>query len=46
VGVQSRNFSNDRIASTGWQSRFSLRDGIALTYPWVEEQVRKHRRKT
>jgi nucleoside-diphosphate-sugar epimerase len=41
VGVQSRNFSNERIYSIGWQSRFPLRDGIALTYPWVEEQVRK-----
>ena len=39
VGVQSRNFSNDRIYSTGWRSRFSLRDGIAQTYPWIQEQV-------
>ena len=29
VGVQSRNFSNDRIYSIGWQSRFCLDDGIA-----------------
>jgi GDP-D-mannose 3',5'-epimerase len=43
VGVQSRNFSNARIYSIGWESRFSLKDGIALTYPWVEEQVRKAR---
>ena len=41
VGVQSRNFSNERIYSTGWRSRFPLEDGIALTYPWVEEQVKK-----
>ncbi|RPI25232.1 MAG: NAD-dependent epimerase/dehydratase family protein [Acidobacteria bacterium] len=41
VGVQSRNFSNDRIYSIGWRSRFCLDDGIALTYPWVEEQVKK-----
>jgi GDP-D-mannose 3',5'-epimerase len=40
VGVHSRNFSNERIYSTGWQARFSLRDGIAQTYPWVEAQVR------
>ncbi len=39
VGVQSRNFSNERIYSTGWRPRFFLKDGIALTYPWVEEQV-------
>ena len=41
VGVQSRNFSNDKIYSLGWKSKFSLKDGIALTYPWVAEQVDK-----
>jgi GDP-D-mannose 3',5'-epimerase len=40
VGVRSRNFSNDRIESLGWTPTYSLRDGIALTYPWVEDQVR------
>jgi GDP-D-mannose 3',5'-epimerase len=40
VGVRSRNFSNERIYSTGWRSRVTLRDGIARTYPWVESQVR------
>jgi nucleoside-diphosphate-sugar epimerase len=39
VGVQSRNFSNARIESLGWRSRFSLHDGIARTYPWVEQHV-------
>jgi nucleoside-diphosphate-sugar epimerase len=39
VGVLSRNFSNERIYSTGWRARFSLRDGIARTYPWVEAEV-------
>jgi GDP-D-mannose 3',5'-epimerase len=43
VGVISRNFSNERIYSTGWRARFSLRDGIARTYPWVEAQVRAQR---
>ena len=28
VGVQSRNFSNGRIYSTGWQARFPLIAGI------------------
>ena len=41
VGVHSRNFSNERIESLGWRANYSLRDGIALTYPWVEEQVRR-----
>ncbi len=40
VGVLSRNFSNERIYSTGWRAGFSLRDGIGRTYPWVEAQVR------
>jgi len=39
VGVQSRNFSNERIYSVGWRPRYSLRDGIARTYPWVQAQV-------
>ena len=41
VGVQSRNFSNARIYTTGWQVKYFLKDGIALTYPWIESQVRK-----
>jgi nucleoside-diphosphate-sugar epimerase len=40
VGVQSRNFSNERIYSIGWKSRFSLKQGITLTYPWVEKQAK------
>jgi nucleoside-diphosphate-sugar epimerase len=43
VGVQSRNFSNQKIESTGWRARWSLKDGIAQTYPWIEEQVRASR---
>jgi nucleoside-diphosphate-sugar epimerase len=41
VGVHARNFTNDRIRSTGWESKFSLRDGIVKTYPWIKEQVEK-----
>jgi len=40
VGVQSRNFSNARIASLGWQAKYLLKDGIAQTYPWIESQVK------
>ena len=43
VGVQSRNFSNARIYSIGWQARTFLRDGIAKTYPWIEKQVQAAR---
>jgi len=41
VGVLSRNFSNKRIYSLNWRPRYSLREGIAKTYPWIEEQVKK-----
>jgi GDP-D-mannose 3', 5'-epimerase len=40
VGVQSRNFSNERIYSIGWRAKVFLKEGIALTYPWVEAQVK------
>lgn len=43
VGVQSRNFSNERIYSIGWRARFPLKEGIARTYPWVAAQVQAQR---
>jgi nucleoside-diphosphate-sugar epimerase len=43
VGVQSRNFSNERIYSLGWKPKVYLEDGIRLTYPWVEEQVKRNK---
>jgi len=39
VGVQARNFSNERIHSLGWQATVSLKEGIGITYPWIEGQV-------
>ncbi len=39
VGVKARNFRNDLIKSIGWESSYSLRAGIAKTYPWVKAQV-------
>jgi GDP-D-mannose 3',5'-epimerase len=39
VGVDARNFRNDRIASLGWTSKISLKEGISRTYPWVKAQV-------
>lgn len=41
VGVQSRNFSNERIYSIGWKSKIFLKEGIKRTYPWIEEQIRR-----
>jgi GDP-D-mannose 3', 5'-epimerase len=43
VGVQSRNFSNTRIYSTGWQAQYDIGAGIARTYPWIKEQVKAAR---
>ena len=40
VGVESRNFSNARIYSLGWKSKIFLKEGIQLTYPWIEAQVK------
>jgi GDP-D-mannose 3',5'-epimerase len=39
VGVSARNFRVDRIASLGWTSKFSLKEGISRTYPWIKAQV-------
>ena len=43
VGVQSRNFSNARIYSIGWQPSVFLQEGIDLTYSWIEAQVKAAR---
>jgi GDP-D-mannose 3',5'-epimerase len=43
VGVQSRNFSNERIYSIGWRPKVFLKEGIQLTYPWIEQQVQAAR---
>jgi nucleoside-diphosphate-sugar epimerase len=43
VGVKARNFRADRIEAVGWRSRFSLRDGLSRTYPWVKAQVEAHK---
>jgi GDP-D-mannose 3',5'-epimerase len=45
VGVKARNFTNDRITSIGWKSRFSLREGLSRTYPWIKTQVDAQRKK-
>ena len=44
VGVKARNFTIDRISSLGWKPKYSLREGIARTYPWVKSQVEKARK--
>lgn len=39
VGVASRNFSCAKIRSIGWTPKFSLRDGLSMLYPWIQQQV-------
>jgi len=41
VGVHSRNFSKARIKSLDWEAKVSLKEGIAQTYTWIEDQVKK-----
>lgn len=43
VGVHARNFSKARIKSLGWEAKVSLREGIARTYRWIEEQIKATR---
>jgi nucleoside-diphosphate-sugar epimerase len=43
VGVQSRNFSHERVHGLGWRPKVSLRDGLGRTYRWIEQQVREQR---
>ena len=43
VGVHARNFSKARIKSLGWEAKYSLKEGIARTYPWIEAQVKTAR---
>ena len=38
--MQSRNFSNERMYSIGWEAKVFLDEGIQRTYRWIEEQVK------
>lgn len=40
VGVQSRNFSHKKIRSLGWRPKFTIKEGLSITYKWIEEQVK------
>ncbi len=41
-GVRGRNSDNTLIEKVlGWRPGISLREGIARTYPWIEQEVRK-----
>ena len=43
VGVQSRNFSNEKILSIGWKPQYSLEQGMKETYNWIAKQVEKEK---
>ena len=39
VGVKSRNLNKEKIHSIGWKAEYSLREGMEITYKWIEKQV-------
>lgn len=41
VGVESRNFTNDRIKALGWKPKNTLSSGIPKLYKWIARQVGK-----
>ena len=41
-GVRGRNSDNTLLRQVlGWEPQISLQEGLARTYPWIEEQVRQ-----
>ncbi len=47
LGVRGRNSHNDLIRQKlGWEPQFTLERGLALTYPWIRDQVEAARKKT
>jgi nucleoside-diphosphate-sugar epimerase len=41
-GVRGRNSDNSRLrAVLGWEPKTSLRDGLEITYRWIEDELRK-----
>ena len=43
-GVRGRNSDNKLIGEKiGWQPKYTLRDGIEKTYPWINQQVKNNK---
>ncbi|MCH2107670.1 MAG: NAD-dependent epimerase/dehydratase family protein [Planctomycetes bacterium] len=42
VGVQARHHSMERCQAIGWHTRWSLREGLAVLYPWVKAQAERN----
>jgi nucleoside-diphosphate-sugar epimerase len=41
-GVRGRNSDNSRLREVlSWEPSITLRQGLALTYPWIEAELRK-----
>jgi nucleoside-diphosphate-sugar epimerase len=46
LGVRGRNSDNKLIEEKlGWRPHFSLKDGMTITYTWVNKQVQEHKGK-
>lgn len=46
LGVRGRNSDNNLIEEKlGWKPHFALRDGMSITYTWINEQVKKSKNK-
>jgi len=44
-GVRGRNSDNSRLRQVlGWEPQISLRDGLKVTYLWIEHQLRQSKR--
>jgi GDP-D-mannose 3', 5'-epimerase len=44
-GVRGRNSNNDRLRTTlGWEPSIKLEQGLAITYRWIEGELRKRGR--
>ena len=42
-GVRGRNSDNALIREKlGWEPRYSLEEGLKMTYPWIEAQVKAY----
>ena len=41
-GVRGRNSDNSRLREVlGWEPQIRLRDGLKVTYMWIERELRK-----